>query len=313
MKKSPRVVQYRYFDPESCRYVEEEAGITLLSMIRTALNREKDGRILGKHAQARTVDLKGNNQLTLLNEFEGIHPDGEAFSGRLILYREGIDVQTLKVDKSGNATSFPVVPYRTNGENPIEGVLYFVVIGNHVGFIASHTVRSRKLEDYLNWLLKESGVIRDDDIKLNAKFHFTEKLPPIREILLRTSARGQWKVCEVLTLLGINSRVVDGLRDGVPSGGALMGKFSVFVKGGRQRFDFPGSVLDRDLRNVDIEDGDLDLIGPKGKFSAGVLRLSERVSVDTEGSWLNPNDAVEQIMRQMRAWITQGRIYHPIL
>lgn len=313
--KSPRVVQYRYLDLESCGFVEEEAGTTLLSMIRAALSREIDGRILGEHPQARVVDLKDNNQLTLLNEFEGIHPDGKAFSAQLILYREGIDVQTLKADTSGSATSFPVVPYKTEGENLIEGVLYFVVIGNHVGLIASHTVRSRRLEDYLNWLLKNvAGVIHDNnDIKLNAKFRFSKELPPINEILLRTSARGQSKVCGVLSFLGLNNSIIDGLTNGIPDDGVLMGKFSVFVKGGNQRFDFPKSVLDRDLRNIDIEDGDLDLIGPKGKFSDGVLRLSEKVFVDTDGSWLSPEDAVKQIMKQMQIWITQGRIYHPIL
>lgn len=329
MARVSRSVQYRYLNRGACGPVESLTDTTLMGMIRSALGRRRRGDVLGRWARARVADLDHNGQIVLLNGFKGENFDQVAFSGQLVLYREGIDVPTIREKLEEETNRFDIVQFHTPEENkPIEGVLYFVVIGNHVGLITSSAVRNRWLERYLTWLLKDAAdIIRDEDyIELNARISLKgDKSEPLlmQEIALRPQAnlpkeirssrlarreRGISKatVLDILNLLGVGEEAGDDLAESVPEGGTLEGEFRVFIKKGRLKCNFDKDTLDHAFRNIDDENPRWS--GKSGKISDGMLYLAETVQIEATGSWLDPENAIEQIVEQMYRWARQGRI-----
>lgn len=329
MARVSRSVQYRYLNCKACSPVESLTDTTLMGMIRYALRQKRRGDVLGKRARARIADLDQNGQIVLLNGFKGDNSSQVAFSGQLVLYREGIDVPTIEEKLEKETNRFDIVQYHTPEENkPIEGVLYFVVIGNHVGLITSNAVRNRWLERYLTWLLKDAAdVIRDEDyIELNARISLKgDKAEPLlmQEIALRPQAsspeeikssrlvrreKGISKatVLDILKVLGIGDEAGDDLAKSVPDDGTLEGEFRVFIKKGRFKWNFDKDTLDHAFRNIDDENPKWS--GKSGKISDGMLYLAETVQVEATGSWLDAENAIEQIVEQMYRWAKQGRI-----
>lgn len=330
MARVSRNVQYRYLNRGACSPVESLTDTTLMGMIRSALRRRRRGDVLGRRARARIADLDHDGQIVLLNGFKGDGFDQSAFSGQLVLYREGIDVPTIEEELKKETNRFDIVQFHTPQENkPIEGVLYFVVIGNHVGLITSNAVRNRWLERYLTWLLKKDAadIIRDEDyIELNARISLEgDKADPLlmQEIALRPQAnsveeirsshlarreRGISKgtVLDILGILGVGEEAGDDLAESVPEGGTLEGEFRVFIKKGRLKCNFDKDTLDHAFRNIDDENPKWS--GKSGKISDGMLYLAETVQIEATGSWLDPENAIEQIVEQMYKWARQGRI-----
>lgn len=326
-------VQYRYLNREVCG-LTDESDETLMSMIRTALGKKIGEDILRKNPKGRIANLERDEQLTLritglerdeqltlLNRFSDIDSNERAFSGQLVVYRPGMDVPTIVEKLEEGKDYFDINRLETGDESnkPIEGVLYFVVMGDHVGLIASQAVRGGWLERYLTWLLNDMGQVINGNnrIELNAGINLQE-LPPIQEMRLCAPANESSEersinfstICKMLTNFGFGEESTPSLRRAISDGKGLEGVLSICIKQGRQKFDFPTDTLAHAFRNVDPEN--LVLIGPDGKLSHGMFYLSQEVQVRKKGSWLDGEDAIQQIIKQMNRWVMQGRIDYPV-
>jgi len=301
-----------------------------MAAIRKAMEAKRGEDIVGEVARARIADLEQSGQMTLLNQVSGLRPSDAALSGQLVLYRKGFDVPAIVEQLENDEKVFPVVQFQTDGKSkPIEGVLYFVVIGDNVGLIASNVVTGKWLERYLTWLLKDIGDVieGEDHIELNAQvkieyegksvpaanqisIHPTSNLRetdvgPISRFAEKAKGAGA-TVLDVLKILGFSDDAVQDLASNVPEGGTLEGDFRVFIKEKGKRVNLSPSTLDHAFRN--FEEDRMTLDGRGGKMKNGLLKLSEPVRVNQIESWLDAEDAIVKITETLYAWAAQGRI-----
>lgn len=92
--------------------------------------------------------------------------------GNLVLYADGVNKQTLTIDKSVDELDIEQMapPETPDGKRRefLESILYYGIKNNHVVLLQSMALKSRELESYLNWLLKKAGVMsQENNIFLN--------------------------------------------------------------------------------------------------------------------------------------------------
>ncbi|WP_125953919.1 hypothetical protein [Novosphingobium sp. MD-1] len=329
MAKITRSVQYRYLD-------RERAGIekgTLEDLLRAALAEKRDSDVIGEKARARIADLEQSGQLTLWNGLQGYDPKG-VLSGELVLYKQGFDVPAIEERLDNDENRFQLVRFQTDGKSkPIEGALYFAVIGDHLGIIQSNAVTGRWLERYFTWLLKDitSGLEAENFIALNAKTAFaasdlakvgpakgltvhansnpvperatSDTLPPSRDFKTKRKGKGA-TVIEVLKLMGLGEDTIESIRADVPPGGSLEGDFLVFIKQGKRKRPISLGTLDHAFRNT--TPGEIDIQGKGTAVRDNLQSRSEPVRVTEGPLGLDPNEAIEKIIEVLYRWGEQG-------
>lgn len=326
MTKISRSVQYRYLNRQNAGLGE----MSLVEAIRSALGEKRNGDVIGAKARARIADLDQIGQATLLNNLDGIDPDAVVFSGEVVLYKQGFDVPAIAEALDSDDNAFPIYQFQTDGKSkPIEGALYFAVIGDHVGLIASNAVTSRWLERYLTWLLKDAASLIEveDRIALDSRIQVPGEpgsMGPAKSLTLHAGAvekpapdgssrtmREKRKgrdgtVIEVLRLLGLGPDAIDSIVDDIPAGGSLEGDFLVYIKQGRQSKPISVGTLNHSMRNSDPEDFEIER---KGSRTRGKMtHLAESVRVTKAGAGLDPKEAVAKIVEQLYVWNKAGII-----
>lgn len=88
------------------------------------------------------------------------------FFGDLVMHAPG-EKNAVEIDPKAKELSVSAIA-PSIGENGkrrefLESILYFAARKNHVAIIQSQSLRVRDIENHLNWLLRESGVISKDD------------------------------------------------------------------------------------------------------------------------------------------------------
>ena len=86
--------------------------------------------------------------------------------GYLSSYERGAKQLVISDNAAAQSLSLSAVspPPPKNGEAKKEfvpGVIYFVVLENHVAFVATHRLRGNMLEQHINWLLKSKASVLD--------------------------------------------------------------------------------------------------------------------------------------------------------
>lgn len=328
LAKVTRSIQYRYLNREMADFSND----TLQSIIGKAFKKTRLGGKIGKLAKARIADLAGEGQSTLLNAVSDTVDDQTVFTGQLILYKKGFDVPTLQEEADSDKNQFDITQYKTDGKSkPIEGILYFAVIDDHVGLIASNAVTGRWLERYLTWLLNSATDLIDTDecVLLNADINIDDEdrsdISSARSVTIATSsgvndqpdsfsknlkrkdkAKGN-NIFRILKILGLGEDAISSLASAVPEGDSLEGDFSIYVKHKRNKKPFAKATIDQAFRNVPVDD--LSLASKEGRIKGNLLRLSYPARVEAmSSSLLDPNDAIDQIIDQMRKWVKDGHI-----
>ncbi len=321
MPKVQRSVQYRYLDRPRAGIGEKK----LEHMLREALAERRDGTVIGAVARARIADLEQSGQLTVWNGLQGFD-DKATLAGELLLYKQGFDVTAIEEDLEQDHARFKLVNYQTDGKNkPIEGALYFSVIGDHVGIIQSNAVTGRWLERYLTWLLKDiTGLIEVESvIHLNSRQLLANEDPRNRgpakaltmhaqsstrnERALREKARGRGgTVLEVLEVLGVGKDTIESIEQDIPEGGRLEGDFLVYIKEGNKRREISMGTVDHMARNA--QPGDLDIIRPGSKVRDNMMSMSEPVRISESVLGLDPNEAMAEIVNVLYKWAERGII-----
>lgn len=325
MAKKQRSVQYRYLDRGAIGHTDKK----LAQLIREALQGTRRGDKIGERARARIADLEQIGQLTLLNGITGASDPQAPLGGELILYKNGFDLPAIQEALDSEQNEFSIEKFTTGGSSkPVEGALYFAVINDSVGLIASNAVTSRWLERYLTWLLKDAGEVieAEDTVDLNqrlsvpgspgeggpAKEFAIHALPvssdgeaPVRTRAGRASGAGA-TVVQVLQLLGVGDDAIESLQRDIPADGKLEGDFHVYIKEGRRKRELSSDTLNHAFRNSAPEDYGIKRRGSRSE--GNIMTLAEPVRVSEGPAGLNRQEAVETIVEQLYRWAQQGRI-----
>jgi len=323
MAKITRTVQYRYLDRSRAGLGAEK----LEDILRAGLRKKRDGSVIGAEARARIADLEQEGQITLWNGLKGFQNKG-ILQGELLLYKQGFNQTTIEERLDAADARFKLKTFTTDGKSkPVEGALYFAVIGDHVGLIQSNAVTGRWLERYLTWLLKDiagvlegasvinlssqTGLAGDDltrlgparSLKLHAQSSGRRK--PSRE--LREKARGAGAtVLEILAMMGVGKDAIESIRQDIPDGGRLEGDFLVYIKDGNKREPISVGTLDHAFRNTDPSDIEIEHKGSKVRNN--LRKLSEPVRLASTVHGLDPEEAMEEIVNVLYKWGEQALI-----
>lgn len=287
-----------------------------------------------ENAKSRIVDLDQDESYVILNKISDPATwGGSTFAGQVIQLQAGTDVHAITQSLEDDTAEF-VLQSLNVGERVrvLRGALYFVVVGNHVGIIEGQQVRSRTLERYLTALLQRAEELElGQAIILNGKFIAGdgkelsesteiqvsaasnkgdgERREDVTRIQEREAAAAreheQATVFEILRMLGWSEDALESLGAEIPNDGWIEGFFKVFIKERRKRKPISRATINEALRNIDP--ADLGLRGD-GSERGGIVKLSVQKEVRTEGSLLDPADAIEQITNALRDWAAAGKI-----
>ncbi|MFM2279000.1 MAG: hypothetical protein RLZZ444_1231 [Pseudomonadota bacterium] len=328
MPKVQKTVQYRYLNRPNSGLSRE----TLEQVIRDALAEKRGEDVIGQKARARIADLNQSGQLTLWNGIQG--SDGGFIGGELVLYKDGFDLPAIEEKLDAEENRFDLVRFQTDGKSkPVEGTLYFAVIGDHLGIIQSNAVTGRWLERYLTWLLKDIANRLEPECFISLDAHVIlpneelGKMGPARSLSVHASTEASSldiaseepsrsfrakrkgkgaKVIQVLELLGLGEDVIESIASDVPPGGSLEGDFLVYIKVGNKRREISVGTLNHALRNIEPGDVSIERKGSRRRDNAETF--SEPVRVTEAQIGLDPNDAIERIIDVLYRWGKQGVI-----
>jgi hypothetical protein len=307
--------------------------IDLKTMLVDVLNRTDRGQLLADNAKLRIIDLDQDESFVILNKLSDRSTwDGPVFAGQLIHLQAGSDVHAVMQSLEEDTDEFVLQSLNVGDQaRVLKGALYFAVVGNHVGLIEGHQVRGRTLERYLTATLQKAGEFEpgqavilngsfraEDGKELEASTEITVSAVPNRgsaatdqatRIVEQEAARMREEgstVFDVLRTLGWDADAVASLKAEVPDDGWIEGFFRVFIKE-RQRKKKPISraTINEALRNIDP--ADIGLRG-EGIEKGGIVKLSTQRTIATQGSLMDPADAMEQIVNALREWSTAGKI-----
>lgn len=304
----------------------------LKAMLVDVMRRRGTGRPMGETARLRAIDLDGDGSHVILNKVSAPATwDGPVFCGQVIHLRSGADIQAVLQSLEDDTDEFLVRNIDLGGgARIVRGVLYFAVTRNHLGLIESTAVRALTLERYLTALLRQAGELAPEARVILAGRFLAAGPRGLTEITdLTLSARpcrpgegaerggagrvrpaGEARdegatILDVLRLMGWPEDALARLEAEVPRGGRVEGLLKVFIRDRRHKVRIPRAALDEALRHFDP--ADLGLAGD-GREQGGMVRLSVMREVATEGSLLDPADAMLAIVEALKDWAAAGKI-----
>lgn len=318
-------IQYRALKAEGAL-----RGMDLKAMLVDVLRRRTDTHLIGANARLRAIDLEGDGSHVVLNKVSPPDSwDGPVFCGQILHVKAGADIQAVLQSLDDDTDEFLVQNIDLGrGARIVKGVLYFAVHRNHVGLIESAAVRGAVLERYVTALFRQAGELGPEDrIILAGKFLASgEKgLTEFSDLTLTARPRHRMAamagdhpcrqaaearddgatVFDLLRLMGWRDDALARLEAEVPEGGRVEGLLKVFIKDRRHKLRIPRAAIDEALRNVDP--ADLGLQGD-GREQGGMVKLSVVKDIATEGSLLDPADAMVKIIEALREWAAAGKI-----
>jgi len=319
-------IQYREFKASGAL-----RGMDLKAVLVDVLRRRTDAHLIGGNARLRAIDLDGDGSHVVLNKVSSPETwDGPVFCGQIIHVKAGADIQAVLQSLDHDTDEFLVQNIDVGrGARIVKGVLYFAVNRNHVGLIESTAVRGAVLERYITALFRQAGELEPDDrivlagkflatgekgltefsdLTLNARPSFRARALAGDHPIDRQAAEVRDKgatILDVLRLMGWRDDALARLEAEVPEGGRVEGLLKVFIKDRRHKLRIPRAAIDEALRNVDP--ADLGLQGD-GREQGGMVKLSVVKDIATEGSLLDPADAMVKIIEALKEWAAAGKI-----
>lgn len=346
MPTAYHMVHYRRFDAGSF----DLNGQTLESLCRSALNTSDSASAsLWERPEDRLYDLGGTDSRRIfLNKIADL---SSAVFGELCL-AQNRDLQALlnmkpsKVQLSDLTTA---VVYDLNereaptGSQFIRGLAYWMVIGNHMFFVKTHSMSSDLIHQYINWLLKikTTTVSSDLNFALQAELDQTQgagDIGDIRSLRIAGKSSPQIKITpsndsdaqtkEVKTSRSIADRFAQ-MQQAVPIIEAVLGKTktaslveslgpeeylaveaSVKVRGRRteqSRAQMQGIANDI----AEMEDAQVLIEGKDGRVTDGdaILRTRMPFNLPHEGSNLLEFDNVaDQLQEVYSRFVKDGKL-----
>ena len=307
-------------------------GMELKDMLVDVLRRRGEHHALGENARLRIIDLDQDGSYVILNK---VSPpgtwDGAVFCGQLIHLQAGTDIQAVMQSLDEDTDEFLLQNIDVGpAARVLKGVLYFAVNKNHVGLIEGHSVKGLILERYLTSLFQNAGELQPgqrviltgqfsaagekgltelSDLTISAKPKYAaaqDGAVVVDEERQAGHARDEGHtVFDVLRLMGWPNEALERLEQEIPAGGRIEGLFKVFIKSKRNKVRIPRVAVNEALRNFDP--AELGLQGD-GREKGGMVKLSVIKDVKTEGSLLDPEDAMLKIVEALKEWAVSGKI-----
>lgn len=304
-------------------------GMDLKATLVDVLRRRAENHLIGENARLRAIDLDGDGSHVVLNKVSSPPTwDGPVFCGQIIHVKAGADIQAVLQSLDDDTDEFLVQNVDIGrGARVVKGVLYFAVNRNHVGLIESTAVKASMLERYVTALLRQAGELdAEERIILLARFLAAGEKGLSEFSDLTLSARPRYRspgagdlftrpvgeardegatVFDMLRMMGWQDEALARLEAEVPEGGRVEGLLKVFIKDRRHKVRIPRAAIEEALRNLDP--ADLGLQGD-GREQGGMVKLSVVKDIATEGSLLDPTDAMLRIVEALREWAAAGKI-----
>ena len=114
----------------------------------------------------RARKLAGDDSTRLIN-YNGMHGQAGA-SGNLLgieflSFSAGQDPSALTIDPKAKELPMEEVALSASGRETVEGSVYCGILGNHIVLAQSPALKVLHFEQYINWLLIQTGQIGDDN------------------------------------------------------------------------------------------------------------------------------------------------------
>lgn len=317
-------VQYRKLDDVSHAFGKK----TLQTAISECLKEPSGIGTIGDDPSARQQIEDGYGILVL----NYIIDREDYFFGELVRFEPGASLPLLET-KNGTKSYNLKQAQAPEGTEPLRGILHFMAIRNHVMVIESD-VKTTRAEQYFQWILsnktevikKNSKVIliggltlsdkskslrEVDEIRLKPKPLSANEIYadapelPLTSTSLKTKDVEKSNTRRVLLAAGFEDVSIDELMD---DGRSIEISLQIKIKGTRtKRGGLSPDETNRLIRNIDEED--LELIGPDGAHSGGkIQRLSHKAYVATVGSLLDTKDVIRVLYEGYKRYLEDGYI-----
>jgi hypothetical protein len=247
--------------------------------------------------------------------------------GTFLLYEQ--DAHKALISNMGHVADVDVAQEPPEaGEQFLKGILYWLIIRDHLFAIQSTALRTSSLEQHLAWLMKRTTLLAEDqNIELVTEFDrgavaadldvrrvavHGRIVSPVRAEEMAADAgvverertkslaahRGfpvtREKALDILRAIFPQGNTADRLYNEIPDDGRLDYNFELMLKTkdveARRRFN---RELQRDLRDAD--EGQVRSVGPDGKVSGEDIRLHLVMPVELTGSLLDIENARTQL------------------
>lgn len=152
----------RYATVHYRRLVRDDAGLvdgeTLSDAICNALDKQHPdgGRYRDNWLHRLMPSLEDDVQRKVVNN---VHTDAQTAFGDLCTFTPG-DLQALIDATATSGTSTDIAETRApSGNEYLKGIAYWLVVGDHCYVVQDVAVRTRALEEYLTWFLRDTRII----------------------------------------------------------------------------------------------------------------------------------------------------------
>lgn len=144
--------------------IENGDGRSLRELLATAIRERPKAadRMMGRGAAGEVKTLL-NNRL--------IPPEDGMLSGSICLFEPGAHQPVIDYDSDAITMDLEALEPRLKRDPAtgrdllqefLNGIMYFGVYGNHVVVVQALSLRIKQLEDYINWLLRQSGTVEEN-------------------------------------------------------------------------------------------------------------------------------------------------------
>lgn len=311
-------------------------GRSLQEALARAMNHRLEGVRLRDDWNLRTETLEDQDRRFLNN----YRPTAANLFGTFLVYEQ--DAHQALLSNMGHVADVEVAQEPPDaGEQFLKGILYWLIVNDHLFAIQSASLRIPSFEQHLEWLLRLSNTLPpDEEIELIAEFDrgavggdldvrrvavHGRIVSPVRadelaanvqlveqERIRKVAAQrglpiSRAKALAILRALFPNGDTADRLYNEIPADGELDYNFELMLKTrdleARRRFN---RELQRDLR--DAEDGQVRAVGPDGTMSGDDIRLHMTMPVQLVGNLLSIEDAREQLITVYDRFLADGKI-----
>jgi hypothetical protein len=316
-------VQYRRLDDPEGYF----GNRTLQTALEQALGSARNGGVIRDHAEGRAQDEDPTYGTLVLNKIDETETH---FFGESVRFEKGAQLPLLSMAGHGSIYNL-VQADAPRDHEPLKGVLYFIVLGNHVLFIAGEIASSR-LEKYLRWLLSVAAevITPSAGVVLAAEIEFLEHQtpapliervaytpPPFRpaefdqsgiELGARTGKERQeiasQRTLQVLRAAGTDEADIQRLMSEKTDVELTL---EISFKTGRKNKAIDLGTVGRMFRNIEPEE--LTFKGPRGTHIHGnLVKLSYPTEVLTVGTLLEWRDAARKLHEAYSHFITSGHL-----
>ena len=329
------------------RLVREDAaisdGMTLSQAISEALDKRhpSGGSYRTNWTYRLTPSPDDPDQRRLINH---VHTDTESSFGNLCAFTPG-DLQALIDAKAYPGTSASLAESIAPGNNEyVKGIAYWMAIGDHCYVVQTSAVRTKALEEYLTWILRDAAQVIGSDgaiilqgafeaasaggdlddiqsIEIGGLVPETIKEPEpivstpdtgteVEERRTLGARRAPFRRAREVLIALFGSASVEDILKTVPDQAALDVMVNIGYRTTRRRVDRATmSELATSLRNID--DGELKVRAKNGKWHGSQVWLQQPMSfrcLRPNGNLLDLEHARAQLIEVHRRFLHDGKI-----